>query len=490
MNFNLIPSLNLTPGTLVEVDGSHAISGPGLFPFRALLIGQKITAGTGLANSVYTVSSADEVAVLAGRGSMLHRMAPAWFAANRSTECRIGILADNGSGVAATKTVTLTGPATAAGTINLYIGGVLVQVPVASGDANTAIATALSAAINLVTDLPVTASVASGVVTLTAKNPGACSDELDVRANYQQGQALPAGVTLVAAAGVAGATNPILTTLITNLGDTQYHVIANPYTDAASLTAIENELSDRMGPLRAIEGQAITAKSDTHANMLTLGLTRNSAFSTIIHADDSPTPPCEIAAHIAGIVALYGENEAGARPFQTLAAPYVLAPAEGVRNTAAQRRLLLAGGIATLKVAAGDMTQIERLVTTYRLNAAGSPDTTFRDSNTMFKLMYARANFRTKLAEYARHKLGNDSTLYPAGEAIMTPALGRSIAVSWFLDMATSSPVVFDPSTLAQFKDDLIVERNASDPNRLDFRLPPDLINMLITSAAQIQFKL
>lgn len=489
MNFNLIPSLMLTPGAIVEVDGSRAKSGPGLFPYRALLIGQKIAAGSAVANSVHLVSSADEVVALAGRGSQLHRMAIAWFAANKSTEVRIGVLEDNGSGVAATKTITVTGPATAAGTISLYVGGNLVQVAVTSGMSADNIAAAIEAACDAATDLPVLASVSTNVVTLTAKNAGAVGQELDVRANYVQGQALPAGVGLAFAAVTSGATNPVLTSLITALGDTRFHVIAHPYTDATSLTAIENELADRMGPLRAIEGQAITAKSDTYANLITLGGTRNSAFSSIFPTNNSPTPPAEQAAHIAALIALYAENEAGARPFQTIPCPYIKAPAEADRFTSAQRRALLLAGIATTKVGAGDMVQIERVVTTYKTNAAGSADTTFRDANTLFKLMYARENFRTKISAYSRHKLGGDSTAYPAGEAIMTPSLGRAIAVSWFKDMSESSPVVFDPSALDQFKRDLVVELDATDPNRMNFGLPPNLINMLIVSAAQIQFR-
>lgn len=489
MNFNLIPSLLLTPGAIVEVDGSRAKSGPGLFPYRALLVGQKIAAGSATANTVHLVSSADDVVALAGRGSQLHRMALAWFAANKSTEVFIGVLEDNGAGVAATKTITVTGPSTAAGTISLYIGGNLVQVAVTSGQSADSIAAAIDAAIDAATDLPVTSNASTNVVTLTAKNAGAVGQELDVRVNYVQGQALPAGVSLAFAAVVSGVTNPVLTSLITALGDTRYHVIAHPYTDATSLTALENELSDRMGPLRAIEGQAITAKHDSYANMITLGGTRNSAHSTILRTDDSPTPPAEYAAHVAGVVALYAENEAGARPFQTLPLPYIKAPAPADRDTAAQRRLLLAAGIATCKVGAGDMVQIERLVTTYKTNAAGSADSTFRDANTLFQLMYARENFRTKISAYSRHKLGGDSTAYPAGEAIMTPSLGRAIAVSWFKDMSESSPVVFDPSALGQFKADLVVELDATDQNRMNFLLPPNLINMLIVSAAQIQFR-
>ena len=58
---------------------------------------------------------------------MLHRMAIAWFASNKSTELWLGVLADNGAGVAATGTIVVTGPATATGTIPLYLGGVLVD---------------------------------------------------------------------------------------------------------------------------------------------------------------------------------------------------------------------------------------------------------------------------------------------------------------------------------------------------------------------------
>jgi phage tail sheath gpL-like len=41
-----------------------------------------------------------------------------------------------------------------------------------------------------------------------------------------------------------------------------------------------------------------------------------------------------------------------------------------------------------------------------------------------------------------------------------------------------------------QFKRDLVCERNVSDPNRLDFLLPPDVMNGLIVVGAQIQFRL
>lgn len=336
----------------------------------------------------------------------------------------------------------------------------------------------------------VTATAAAGVVTVGAGNAGAVGNEFDLRVNYADGEATPAGLTVAVVQPTGGATNPTLTSLITAMGDTWYHVIAHPYTDATSLSAIEVELASRFGPMRMIEGVAITAKNSNYATAAALGATRNSPHSVIVSTNGSPTPPPEYAASVAGVVAKYGAIDP-ARPLQTLPLSWVKAPAEGDRFTLSNRNNLLLTGISTTRVGGGDLVQIDRLVTTYRLNAAGAADTAYRSLETMLSLMYARTNFRSRIAtRYPRAKLGNDSTRYPAGEAVITPAIGRAEAVAWFLDMATASPVVFDPSTLAQFKADLVVERNASDPNRLDFLLPPDLINQLVSTAAQIQFRL
>jgi phage tail sheath gpL-like len=489
--FNNIPSALRTPFVAVEIDNSKAVQGAAALAYRALIIGQKYAAAPGVANSIVKVTSADAVATLAGRGSMLHRQALAWFAANKDTECWIGILSDDGAGTAAASTVTFTGNATAAGAIYLYVGGVRVTVPVAVGDTPTIIATALTAAIGAtagLTDLSVHAGNLVGVLTLTANNKGAVGNELDVRVNYVDGEALPAGVTAAVVAPSGGATNPVLTTLISALGDSWFQVITHPYTDATSLTAIETELASRFGPARMIDGVAITAKADTYGNVSTLGAGRNSPHSVILRTDDSPTPPMEYAAHVAGMVASSAQIDP-ARPLQTLPLTWVKAPAELGRDTLATRNQLLYSGISTTRVGAGDVVQIERLVTTYKTNIAGTADESYLSVETMFSLMYARFSFRARISSrYPRHKLGNDSTRYPAGEPVMTPMLGRAEAVAWYLDMSTQSPVVFDPSGLAQFKNDLVVVRNASNPNRLDFLLPPDLINQLIVAAGQIQF--
>lgn len=490
MNFNSIPSNLRLPSVLAEFDSSRASSGPALMPYRALIIGQKTSAGTATANTVVRVTNADQAATYGGAGSMLHRMAIAWFKSNKSTEVYLGVLDDNGAGVLATKTLVLAGTATAAGTIYLYIGGERFEIAVASGTAHTAVVTAIEAALDAAVTtrgLPVITSSATDTVTFTAKNKGTVGQDLDVRLNYHYGEALPAGITATIANAVSGATNPVLTSLIAALGDIQYHVIANPYTDATSLSALEVELASRFGPTRMVDGVAIASAVGSNSVLGTLGDTRNSPHSLIVaQPGETPiTPPTEFAAEVAALVALHGAADP-ARPFQTLAMTHAQAPAEADRFTDAERNLMLYDGVATTKATQTGQVQLERLVTTSQRNAAGSADTAYLDVTTLLTLMYMRYSFRARiLSAFPRHKLADDGTRFGSGQAVVTPKIAKGEALAWARQMEELGLLEdFDG-----FKTDLVVERNVSDPNRLDFILPPNLVNGFVVGAVSIQFK-
>ena len=176
-----IPAALRVPFVAAEFDASNASQGPGILAYNALMIGQKIAAGSGAADTIYPVTSADDLITIAGRGSQLHRMAIAWFASNTSTALSVGVLADNGAAVVATGTITYTAAATADGVIYLYLGGKRITVAVTSGDAVAALATATAAAINADLDLPVTATPVLGVVTITHRNKGLNGNDFDIR---------------------------------------------------------------------------------------------------------------------------------------------------------------------------------------------------------------------------------------------------------------------------------------------------------------------
>lgn len=491
--FNEIPSTLRIPFVAVEFDSSAASKGPALLNYRALILGQKRDdAGTAEANKLYRVSNPDQVIKLAGMGSMLHRQAIAHFASNKITETWIGVLEDDDGGQPADGTITVDDadpslPGAESGTIALYMGGVRLSIGVQEGDTADEIATAIAAAINARLDLPVTADVTGNIVTVTFRHTGEVGNGYDMRDSYRDGEKLPEGITVAYDPLAGGTSNPDLANIIAELGDRWFNVIAHPYTDATSLSAIEAELVSRFGPMRQIDGEAITSAVGTLGDLATLGESRNSPHSSIVsQAGINPvTPAFEYGAETAAVVAREGTKDP-ARPFQTLALVNALPIPEGDLFSNEERNQLLFSGIATSTSIVSQPVQLERLITTYRKSAANADDTAYLDVTTMLTLMYLRYSFRTRMKnKYPRHKLGNDGVRTGAGQKVMTPKLGKGEALGWFHDMEDLVLVEgFD-----QFKADLVVERSNTDPNRLEFLLPPDLINQLIVMAAQIQFR-
>jgi phage tail sheath gpL-like len=488
ISFNSVPSNLRVPGVYSEIDSSRAIRGVQLLQYRMLLLGQLLAAGTADALTAVRVTSVEQARTLFGAGSMLAIMVEAALASNPVTELWCMPLDDNASGVAAAGSLKFTGAPTEAGTVSLYIGGKKVQIAAATTDTPAALATALAAAITAATNLPVTAAVDgtdTAQVNITARNKGEAGNGIDIRLGYF-GEALPAGLIATIVAATGGTGNPDITDAIAALGDSWFQAIAMPYTDAANLTLLETELTSRFGPMREIEGHAFAAARGTHSALGTLGDGRNSPHLSIVSAADEPMPPFAKAAETAAIAAYYASIDP-ARPLQTLPYAYCLPAAEADRFTVEERNLLLFDGIATTDVDAGGVMRVERMVTTYKTNAAGADDAAYLDVETLFTLMTIRHDWRDYIRlKYPRHKLANDGTRFGPGQAVVTPNVIKAEAVSKFREWENIGLVEgFD-----QFKADLIVERNASDPNRLDVLLPPDIVNGLRVVANLIQFRL
>lgn len=487
ISFNSIPVSLRTPGAYVEFDNSKAISGLPAAPRKILLIGQKLAAGTTAALAALRCVNQNQVTAAFGRGSMLDRMYRAARAGDPLTETWAVALDDTGGGTAATGTITVTGNATGAGTIALMIAGQRLAVGIAQGDTPTQAATKIVAAIAASPDLPVTAANAAGVVTLTARHKGTCGNDVDMRVNYYQGEALPAGLTLAFVAMANGAGNPDVATVFVALGEgEQWPTIITGLNDAASLTAIETEMASRWGPVRMIEGQAWAAHRGTYGTSLAFGAARNSAWSSVLGTGLSPTPTYEAAA-VYGAVSAYHLAIDPARPLQTLALPGFLPPAAGARFTRAERELLLADGISTFVTGADGVAMIERAITTYQTDAFGLENISFLDVNTPATAAYLRLSIRSRIIQkFPRHKLANDGTAFARGQAIVTPSIIRAELISLARDLEAAGLM----EDVEQFKADIIVERDASDPNRVNALIPPNIVNQFRVFAARVEFRL
>lgn len=484
-----IPSNLRVPFVAVAFDPSQASPGAAVLPWQGLLIGQKLSTGAAAADTVVRCGSVADAITAGGRGSMLQDMAVGWFAVNPFIPLQLGVLADNGAGVAATGTIVFNNAATSSGTIPFYCGGVLVSLGVSAGDATTAMAANLSAAINANADLPITAGVASATVTVTFRHKGLSGNAYDIRANFNSSDKAqnPAGATWTITAMSGGTTSPSLTNLFAAISSMWFQVWAHPYTDSTTLGAIETELASRLGPMRSIDGVAITSANGNSSTLATLGTARNSPSSCIpAQTGASPlTPPWRFAAETAALVASSASNDP-AQPFNTLAYSNAIGTAPTDQFDATTRNTLLFDGIATSKLGPGGVVQMERLITTYQLNPSGQSDVAYLDATTMFTLMYLRFTLRSAFLKYARYKLADDGTKFEPGQPVMTPSLGTSVVMTWFSEMEAKGLV----EDRAGFKAALQVNRNTSDRNRLDILVPPNLVNGLDVVAASLQFRL
>lgn len=491
--FANIPANIRVPLFYAEVDPSRANTASQVQ--RALLIGQ-VTSGTTLtANVPVIVGSADASRLAAGLGSVLAGMIEAWRANDPFGELWILPLADDGSAVAATGNIVFTGPTTAAGTLNLYVAGTLVAVPLASGRTAAQVATAVTAAINAVTSLPVTAAVDgsnTAKVNLTARNAGPLGNDIDVRLNYRgvaAGEATPAGLSAAITAMANGATAPSLSTGLANLQDLPFDFIVNPYTDATSLAAVAALLSDTAGRWSytvQVYGHAFTAYRGTYGTLSSWGDALNDQHLSAIGIHDSPTPVWRWAAAYAATAAVSLRIDPG-RPLQTLPVAGVLAPPVASRFSLSQRNTLLFDGISTYRVDPSGAVTIENVITTYQRNGLGQADDSYLQVETMFLLMLVLRRLSAVIStKYARVKLASNGTRPAAGSAIVTPAMIRADLIAQYRQLEAEGYV----QNADAFAANLVVEKDTGNPNRVNVLWPGTLINQLRIFALLAQFRL
>ncbi len=488
ISFSFIPNLLRTPGAFIEFDASRAVTGLAALPNRVLLIGSMLLTGSASDLELKQILSEGDGIAFWGQQSQLSRSAARFKQASKFTEVwGIGQV-DDGGGIAATKTITIVGTVTVAGVLHLLIHGEQVNVAVAIGDTETVVAaavvTAVTAALAL-KNLLYTAASAVGVATLTATHAAGWTDDLDVRLNYfdRQELDLPSGITIAIADGVAGATNPDAANVVAAISGTNWFTKwVTGWGDTANMLILETELDGRWGPLVQQDGMIYAGTVGMFGDLSAVGAGRNSQFSSFMGGGASPTPDFEWAA----VTAAIDSNEPDpARPRQTLKLPNVLPPVKDALFDQSERNLLLQGGISTFTADPSGQVFIERLITTYQQNAAAIDDTTFLNVNTMHTLFALRYTLRVRIQlKDPRHKLASDGANYGPGQAIVTPRVIRAEILALFSEWELLGWVEdFD-----QFSEELIVERNASDKDRLDARLGPNLVNQFRVFAGQIQF--
>jgi phage tail sheath gpL-like len=494
--FNQIPSALRLPGAFIEIDASRA--GRSFDPGRCLLIGQaSAIALPAVANTPLPIGSKNDADAAFGAGSILSNMVAAWRAADPFGLINCLPIADAGGGVAATGTITVTAAATGPGSIPIYVGDTKVLVAVAGTETINQTATAIAAAINANPDLPVTAAAVNAVVTLTARNKGTLGNDIQLALAYlgaPAGEVLPPtfAAAIVAMGGaVAGVNDPDITAALANLGDTTYDYIVMAFTDATNMTAAANFMNaateGRWAYDKMLWGHVFTVKRATYANLVTYGLGRNDPHISVLGVYQTQTTIWKWIAAAVGVSAIALRNDP-ARPVQGIQIPGVMAPPIGSAGlfTKTERQALLWSGISTYTVDQYGNCYVERLISTYQLNQNDIPDDAWLSVEKNFTLMAVNRRLRANLlADFPRYKLAADGTRIAPGAAVTTPGKLRGWLVAQLRIMEERDGWL---QNVDAFKDQVLVQINGNNPDRVDMLFPPSLIGQLRTFAVLNQF--
>lgn len=373
-----VPTSILTPQAFHTF--AHVKGGSGLapLPLRVLLIATKSTAGTATTETpVQAMDAADGIAK-AGQGSELALMVAKAFEQgdlNRQQRggqpevwiCPIAPPA----GVAAAQTMTVTVTTAVAGNLVVRIAGRTINVGVSAGDAQNTIAAALKNAIAAaIKDLPVTASVATNVVTCTHTHTGTTGNDV-----VYEVVSAPSGVTVASAQSVAGTGVIDISNALDAAVDRNYDAVAVSIHSATAVTDALSHLTAMWGYSQKFWRWLFIGDKASLGTAQGYATSADSEKILIPSCEACPNLPSEIAT--AAAVYAFGTERPNANYDGGELALYP--PPAASAYTAAEIESALAGGVTPLKpTASGARLQVVRMITT-KLTEGGVPFDALKD---------------------------------------------------------------------------------------------------------------
>jgi phage tail sheath gpL-like len=478
---SVIPTSYKVPRAFLKVTLGVGPRSPGAGSVKLLLIGNKTSAGSATVATAYAITSNDDAIARFGRGSELHRMCKAAFAAYGSAD--ITAMAVTEAGTAATKSIaTAVGPASVAGTLEVWIAGRRVVVQIAVGDTISTVSTNLAAAINATPDLPVTAAAntPAGTTVLTAKNVGVRGNHIAVRSLLTGGT----GLTHVAATGYAagGATSDDPQACLDAVASSRYHLIVSPYVDATNLAKFKAHCDTQAQPLQGRRQRWIACFNGTLAAGITLADTINAQRGQLVWEEDPDDLPGEIAAGFAAYVASQIGSDRAAN-LDGLVIPGLQSQYDASDvPTESEQDSALNNGLTPLLSGTGRVS-IVRSITSYHLDSGGLDDFSVLDSHYVdvpdFIADDLQANFTTAFAGFKIAPATADGS--PPGPRIATPASVKDWIFSRLKFYENQLIVNVDA-----LKDSIIVEIDAIATGRMNAEIPVDVIELFHQMAGNV----
>jgi len=463
--FDTIQSGVLKPGKYFEYNTRGAVHTLPANEQSVLIVAQRTSGGSIPALTPMQVFSDSDAAAYFGYGSHAHLMVRAAIRANPYLQISVCALDDSASSpVARVQTLAINGPATGSGTFTLYVGNVRYQIGIASADTAATIAANVKAALDADPSLPFTVTIATATLTFTAKNKGTVTNQVDFETAITA-----TGVTATLTATTAGTVDPDISTALASVFAKDYTIIAAPFNDATSLAALKTHLDAISGAMEQRPATGYFGYDGLLASCTTLSSNVNSGRIVNGFLRGTRSPAFEVAAAYAAVKA---SEEHPARPLNYLPLIGIGAPPINQRLSRTEQEACLANGVAPLEVGPGEVVQIVRAVTTYTKDPQNITDRALLDIQSICVLDYVRKVIRTDIALCFPRDLLSSKTPPRVRDRIL-----------FRLYQLEELEIV---ENVAENEPGIIVERDEQDSNRLNAKIPVNIVNGLHVFAGRI----
>lgn len=458
---------------------------------RVLIVGQQTSAATATSGELQQDVQTNTEWTLFGAASQLANAIDAYRQVNTVNPIdAIGL--DDPVGTAAIKKIAFTAvAATEAGSLTVKVGeerNGIFTLPVAVGDSEDDLATALAALVQAESKCLMSAAV-DGVntneVNLTAENTGAIGTNYPVSVS-----GTVAGVTYAVTAPTAGAGLPTVTDIFDVVGSTRYQTIIWPAEFGTS--EIKTFLDDRFNVDNIVlDGVGCMVSVDSKDDLVTLGNANNSQSIVIFGEKSMDTTsyqgsstfdsPLSQAAIFGGLRALrrstdadisaYNvsgsslDNRGGAAlsslPYANCPLPLPIQPI-GYGWTSSEIDDLKTAGISVMGTnTAGNTYILGEVVTTYKTDSAGNPDLSWKYLNYVDTGSSSREyEFNNLKLECAQHRMTNGNV--KPGRAMHNINSITSLIIKYYGVLSSDQYVLLrdGEENLIFFKENLTVTQN------------------------------
>lgn len=508
MSTIVLPGLTVNdpvPGSYINVGFAQGQSAGASAVRDILIIARKGSAGSAVVDSmIYGPTSqpslttdADADALLQS-GSPAHRMWREVVRVNPSANVYVVCPAD-APGAKATGTIVLSGTASKAGTLRVYIDEETIDISVAKDATAASVATLLEPAINAKKHLGVTASVSGATVTLTDKVAGEQAHFSKFKAALFEVTGLTVTPTTATRLSGGDVTDVSYANVLATIKPHRFYYIVSEQSAAygasdgsnSSLAALMAQVDEMALPINGIRQRVFVGSTDTQANTIASAINTNHARCEIIWAPDSDRRPEQVAAAAVGVYSYeeaqaepranfsgYGSDAATARNWN------LKAPLSGRALTRAEIVAALNNGVTPIAVGARGITYIVKRITSYCRNGVLS-DFRIRDAHKVTYADFFADDWDALVSQqFTGKKIGNDPVVgqRSPGPDVVTPAIFRSALIGLLRVHEAKDRIENVEQTIAS----LVVQRETTPTTRLSARAQVDFIDVADQFATDI----